>query len=422
MVKNIWKDINDDLLLHCVDVVLFMTHAPTSFSMTGWLNKRTGTLHLCCNLNSVRPCAWHSTGRITLSSNANLKDTTKMVSKIIKTLVILAVSLICLLCAVEVLRSSVSLIRRTSEEKFSRAPEHQRVTNNWITYQRTCPPKVRDSSGSVLAALVKRDKRVSACADAAWYHQIFAYRCPRVIIDIGANKGYWSLEKLRYFDIDVAVLRERLLQKWAGVTGHCGACRECSDTLVQETVCPAPEFHLIEASSLTASVLRDVFNYTHQVSVHAKVMARKSGSVYFSEGGFGSERNSLSTSKRSEGDVKQTLAWSVDDFVQHQGINEIDVLKIDAEGYDPDVLRGASATLGKVNVLEFEYHAIGRWKENNLRSITEELNVRWGFVCYFMLKKSKLIQITKCWDERMELRRWSNVVCFSDRLLTRFAT
>lgn len=62
--------------------------------------------------------------------------------------------------------------------------------------------------------------------------------------------------------------------------------------------------------------------------------------------------NTLTESGRSE-TVRQT---TIDDFCKQQGIQKIDYLKVDAEGADLDVLRGAEQMLGNglIDVVEIE--------------------------------------------------------------------
>ncbi|CAF4471132.1 unnamed protein product, partial [Rotaria sp. Silwood2] len=72
-------------------------------------------------------------------------------------------------------------------------------------------------------------------------------------------------------------------------------------------------------------------------------------------------------------DMKKYLlvnTTTLDAFVQANAIQDmIDVLKIDTEGFDPLVLKGAQLILKRqqVRLLIFEHHDIGAWKNMHLR-------------------------------------------------------
>ncbi|KAG2436159.1 hypothetical protein HYH02_011663 [Chlamydomonas schloesseri] len=103
---------------------------------------------------------------------------------------------------------------------------------------------------------------------------------------------------------------------------------------------------------------------------------------------------------------------TVDDYVRRNGIERVDVLKIDTEGFDPAVLAGAYETLRqrRVEVLVFEYHDL--WRRSGSTRLPTCLGYlsRLGFACYF--DGPALHRLTEgCWDPRLEIREWSNVVC-----------
>jgi len=104
---------------------------------------------------------------------------------------------------------------------------------------------------------------------------------------------------------------------------------------------------------------------------------------------------------------------SVAAFFQEHALTQVDVLKIDAEGFDPLVLDGAYSVLAKdgVRVLMFEYHGLGVWKSRaSLQVVVERLDV-YGWDCY-LDGAPELTRLTRCWTSSLEFRWWSNVVCF----------
>lgn len=103
---------------------------------------------------------------------------------------------------------------------------------------------------------------------------------------------------------------------------------------------------------------------------------------------------------------------TVDELVRREHLSEITILKVDTEGHDPNVLRGAKKTLKDhvATLVIFEYHDL--WdKRESLIGVVEELFE--GYACYFEGQNS-LAKITQnCWSKELEFRRWSNVWCLS---------
>ncbi|KAG2428334.1 hypothetical protein HXX76_010481 [Chlamydomonas incerta] len=101
---------------------------------------------------------------------------------------------------------------------------------------------------------------------------------------------------------------------------------------------------------------------------------------------------------------------TVDDYVRRNGIDKIDILKIDTEGFDPTVLAGAYNTLlrHKAEVLSFEYHHYWTRSGGTLPMCLDYLE-QLGYSCYF--DGPKLHRLTGCWDPGFEIKDWSNVVC-----------
>ncbi|KAG2450962.1 hypothetical protein HYH02_004234 [Chlamydomonas schloesseri] len=101
---------------------------------------------------------------------------------------------------------------------------------------------------------------------------------------------------------------------------------------------------------------------------------------------------------------------TVDAYVRERGIDGIDILKIDTEGFDPSVLAGAYHTLlrHKAEVLSFEYHHYWSRSGASLPQCLGYLD-QLGYDCYF--DGPKLHRLTGCWEPGFEIKDWSNVVC-----------
>jgi hypothetical protein len=88
----------------------------------------------------------------------------------------------------------------------------------------------------------------------------------------------------------------------------------------------------------------------------------------------------------------------------------IEFLSIDAEGYDFEVLLGASETLKRSKYMEFEYHFVGEWKNHKLIDAIDMLKDL-NFVCYWAGAYGHLWRITDCWLDHYERHGWSDVAC-----------
>jgi hypothetical protein len=75
---------------------------------------------------------------------------------------------------------------------------------------------------------------------------------------------------------------------------------------------------------------------------------------------------------------------SVDSLVVDQGLRQIDILLIDAEGHDPLVLMGGMKSFmqGKVRLLIFEYHEVCPWPKFPLKVFIDKFEAM-GYICYF---------------------------------------
>ncbi len=149
---------------------------------------------------------------------------------------------------------------------------------------------------------------------------------PVVVFDVGANIGKWSVSLL-----DAAAGRRVDLYAFE----------------------PTPE----SRNRLTTALAG------RGVHVIGEALADSVGTTRFEVHGATSGINSIAGENPS-GDVIEVPTNTVDAFTQAQGLDRIDLLKIDAEGFDLSVLRGARGMLarGAIGVAQFEYN--WRWVHN----------------------------------------------------------
>ena len=157
----------------------------------------------------------------------------------------------------------------------------------------------------------------------------------RVLLDIGANRGNWTAEALRL-----------------GPPGDL-------------------HVHAFEPSLATRSVLTARFAESTAVSVQAFALSDILGEATFYTREDGAGTNSLSPT--SGPNAEATRVTTIDEFLCRSGIKSVAMAKIDTEGFDFLVLRGAQKALqgGRMEIVQFEYN--WRWLLNHacLRDVFE---------------------------------------------------
>ena len=219
----------------------------------------------------------------------------------------------------------------------------------------------------------------------------------------------------------------------------CGACNDCLEdsgglpdvsSLTHGLHHPRPALgtddagpvviHCIEASALSYQgllELREEFPFEAKSSVwsiHHLAASSESGTVQFTAD-CDTELCSMGASDILDDTPTPTVsvrATSVDDFIAQEQLQHVDILKIDTEGFDPAVIKGARKSLSaaKVSILYFEYHHINLWASTNLEDVVKELSAM-SFACYLDGQPTLTRLDALCWDPSYEFKHWSNVVC-----------
>lgn len=149
----------------------------------------------------------------------------------------------------------------------------------------------------------------------------------RVAFDIGANLGNWS----------ALLLAEN---------PHCAV-------------------HAFEASPRTFPNLQKRLGPQGNAHLHAAGMGERPGTLAFHDYGENSGLSSFVSRESSVGQKPERIidvpVMTVDSFCAENGIEQIDFVKVDTEGYEMAVLRGMSAMLERrrISLVQFEYG--GTW-------------------------------------------------------------
>jgi hypothetical protein len=194
--------------------------------------------------------------------------------------------------------------------------------------------------------------------------------------------------------------------------------------------------HCVEAMPSTAELLETAARNlpwlapSGRFHVEHAALAREStaGSIWFPNNAPGVEHLGLGACDSPEGRANcvEVKVHTMDTYVKEKVITGdqrfreetfvIDFLSVDVEGYDWEVLGygGANWTLGHTRYLEFEYHSQKPWNQVNLSTAVAILETQ-EFVCYYA-GEQKLWRLTGCFQEYMNVHRWSNVACANGAL------
>jgi FkbM family methyltransferase len=98
---------------------------------------------------------------------------------------------------------------------------------------------------------------------------------------------------------------------------------------------------------------------------------------------------------------------SIDAFCEEQGIDRISLLKIDVEGYEKEVLRGASRTIARTDVIQLEFNEMNLLSRTYLDEIESLLP---GFVMHRLLYDGNLVPLASAPPVRRNLFTYQNLV------------
>ena len=279
---------------------------------------------------------------------------------------------------------------------------------------------------------------------------------PGNVLVVGCNKGDSAVGWLSMLTGDVrfdverwySMLRDRCSAVGAaGCPKHfdaneCNICGQCTKypSLIAREARPLTKVTCVEALPVTAAVLNasvQALGWPVHV-VQAAVTASTApptlpfpASIYFGAENLGlsgqngnwvlwkkaNRAHNASGNKKQKYPIVQVQTTTVDQLVE-SGQQNIETLLIDAEGYDAEVLQGASKTLasGQVGYIEFEYNFRAAWRNHNLNGTIDYLD-NLGFDCFWAGKKA-LYRITRCWHpyySKRNFKDWANVACANRR-------
>jgi len=283
------------------------------------------------------------------------------------------------------------------------------------------------SSSSVHAALLDLHARVSDTfsgddgddAVLALYHRLHPDPAGMVLVDVGANKGIYTLELLVQWCDGLSRIGATLIPETLSTSGVGDAC-----PLVVHLLEPVPNnFRLLK--QLLQERLANVGATLH---FHPLALSDQSGALtfYTMKSGGGDEQASLNPALAIDREFEAlppVTVLTLDDFFEQNKLTHVHLLKLDGEGYDPQMIYGGSRVLGehRVDVLQFEYN--DKWRSvtgwdptrQTLKTVAEHLE-KLGYDT-FLVGRRNLYQLSRgLWHDRLEIWYWSNCFAFSRKL------
>jgi len=290
----------------------------------------------------------------------------------------------------------------------------------------------------------------TVCPEASWLERYYSEVVPQlpltpfVGLSVGCNKGLDAVDTLRMGSNNPRFTKEEWRDAMFGddimSRFNSGACNQGSgptfpltdsNTFQRQAVmhCIEPVPATVERLQSSAQSLGwDTSDQRLVISPFAISKQDDSGLYFPTNAEPGKETLSfahcVNPLLRDHFGCKQVPVYSLDTYGSEFMIDElsnqdqnINVLSVDAEGYDFDILQGGHTMLSRAEYLEFEFHRYGQWKEQSLKDAVDMLD-NIGFTCYWA-GKGKLWRMTgqNCFLDHYETKCWSNVACANRKLV-----
>ncbi len=162
---------------------------------------------------------------------------------------------------------------------------------------------------------------------------------PKHIVDVGANHGTWTRKALKYF--------------------------------------PDAYFTLLEPQKWLEDDVKDLLSLNPKIKFHPVGAGSTAGVFKFTIAG----RDDSSTFRLTEEEIKNSGLRQIDvrvvtlnEFVKAEDLPVPDLIKIDAEGLDLEVVKGASDFFGKTEVFMVEASVSVKEFQNDLLNVISTMN------------------------------------------------
>jgi len=163
---------------------------------------------------------------------------------------------------------------------------------------------------------------------------------PSHIVDVGANRGTWTRNALQYF--------------------------------------PDAYYSLFEPQAYLSASFTDLIK-NPQIKFHAKGVGASSGMMDLTTSDRDDSFSFSFTAEQAESfGVRQVKApvVTLDEYLPTLGLPQPELVKIDAEGWDLEVLKGAESTIENAEVLLMEASVMNKMFKNSIKNVVWEMGKR----------------------------------------------
>lgn len=136
-------------------------------------------------------------------------------------------------------------------------------------------------------------------------------------------------------------------------------------TLAYRKRFPQAKLYSFEPVNETFIKLKEATKNDANINCYNMALAAENGTSFITVGSK-SGQNSLVVKQQGETESQEVKLITLDDFInQQEEIKQIDILKIDVEGFESDVLKGAEKTLESGKILYIYVEATFREKDRD---------------------------------------------------------
>ena len=294
----------------------------------------------------------------------------------------------------------------------------------------------------------------TACPVPTWLEHYYSNVVPNITppgtpfvgISVGCNKGIDAVDTLRMGSnsprFDKMDWVHTMFEESATAKQVQGACRQGASppfSLIDWSNERPAVVHCIEPVPSTAERLEYSVNTLGYNSGNQRLVIspyaisdQDTSGIFFPTAEAGTESKSLSScdnpAKREALGCKSVEVYSLDTYGKKFLAEElkdsnqnINILGVDAEGFDFNILKGGQGLLTRAEYLEFEYHRKGPWADQTLKQAIDMLDDI-GFNCYWA-GRAQLWRLNgeNCFLDHYESKCWSNVACVNPNLAPELA-
>jgi FkbM family methyltransferase len=182
---------------------------------------------------------------------------------------------------------------------------------------------------------------------------------PELIIDIGANRGNWTRTALRYFPDALYILFE-------------------------------PQGELLKGSDLDLDPKIQIF----AMGVGPKTATMKL-SKHTRDDSFSFALSEQEAADQGREQIEAPVV-ALDEFLAKEGLPQPSILKIDAEGWDLEVLKGAESAVSYAEIVLLEAAVLNKFFPNTLLQVVAEMGKR-GFVVFDVTDLNRTARDNALW-------------------------